>query len=284
MHSVYLRALRRTGLLPRIEATTRVIHDGRSIAVPVVAGVGLQHLELTESHIAPALRAGLASRSGLFVDVGAHFGETLMKVLAFGGGLRYLGFEPNLRAAAYVQRLLVANGQVGNVVPAALGDRCGSVDLLLSDEADSGATIVPEFRDGSHYRMRRRVALLRGDEAVGSDPVGILKIDAEGAELDVLRGFGQTIQRDRPIVHCEILPASEIAGAVGRFRRERSAALMALVAEHGYEVLAVEKDGSLAPAHGGELPGPDHVLVPAEDKDDFMATAGAFRSTPQARA
>src|SRR5688572_28418144 len=100
----------------------RVVHAGRKVNVPIVDGIGLQHRELTEPHAHAALRACLGLTSGAFVDGGAHLGETLLKLIVFGTGQPYGGFEPTLGSASYGDRILLANpAQSGVVIPAAAG-------------------------------------------------------------------------------------------------------------------------------------------------------------------
>jgi FkbM family methyltransferase len=277
-------ALRRVGLLSRVNLVVRVTRRGRRIRVPVVAGVGIGHRTVTEPHLWPALVASLALRSGTFVDVGAHLGETLIKLLALGDGRRYVGFEPQPAAAEYVRRMLALNRRDGDVVvAAALGDRPGIAELLLAGELEGSASIVPGFRPAEFYgRSAAMVPVVRGDEAAeaaGARPVGVLKLDAEGAELDVLRGFEQTIAADRPVIFCEILPVYDEGTAHGRLRRERGDALVELLAGHDYRLLRIEPDGGLAPVERvethGDLGRCDYVCVPTSDLPEFLALVDA---------
>ena len=274
-----LRALDRAGVLRRLNVVVSVRHRGRRIRVPLVAGLGLGHQAITEPHLLPALRAAFAMRPGTFVDVGAHLGETLVKLLALGDDRRYVGFEPQTAAAEYVRRLLALNRADGDVVvAAALGDRSGTAELLLAGELEGSASIVPGFRAEDFYAGGAVVPLLRGDEAiesVGARPVGVLKLDAEGAELDVLRGFEETIAADRPLILCEILPVYDEGVAHGRLRRERGDALAELLARHGYRLLLIEPSGDLSPIDRiethADLGRCDYAAVPEADMQRFRA-------------
>lgn len=288
-----LRALRKSGLLGRVGTVTTVTHSGREISVPIVGGIGLQHRAITEPQLEPALRASLAMREGTFVDVGAHLGETLIKLLAYGEGQPYLGFEPNVRAAAYVEQLLAANPtQRGWVVAVALSDRRRVAELRLESELDSGASIVAGFRAERRYRERRVTVALPGDEIMTERevaPVGVLKIDTEGAELDVLRGCAGTLERDRPLIHCEILPIVDDDTEISRFRRTRADELVAFAVDRGYVVVGVAADGELveleripgvSPAERADpsrnfLLMRDYVLMPSGDRDRFMRLSAA---------
>jgi FkbM family methyltransferase len=271
-----LRALRRLGVLERVELTTHVRHFGRRIAVPVIGGFGIEHRMMPASELLPALAASLALRPGTFIDVGAHLGQTLIKLLALGDGQPYLGFEPKVGAAAYVQRLLRANpAQRGSVVVSALGEAPGVAELLLSGELDDSASVVKGFRPEGFYRERRIVPVLRGDDAVeqaGAAPVGVLKVDAEGAELEVLRGFETTLARDRPIVPCEILPMYDERSELGRFRRPRADAVLQLLFAQGYRCFGIGGDGGVAEIDRLlTVSATDYVFVPDEDAERFRA-------------
>jgi FkbM family methyltransferase len=270
-----LRALRRLGVLRRIELTTHVRHGGRRIAVPVIGGVGLEHRHLPAAELLPVLAASLATRSGALVDVGAHLGQTLIKLLAVGDGQPYLGFEPKLRAAAYVQRLLEANpGQPGTLVASALGAAPGVAELMLRGELDDSASVVKGFRPNGFYSERELVPVLRGDDAVaeaGIDRVGVLKVDAEGAELDVLRGFEATLAGDRPIVLCEILPIYDEHSELGRFRRARADAVLELFSGRDYRSFGIGEHGGVAMIERLlTVSGTDYAFVPEEDAERFL--------------
>ncbi len=275
--------LYKTGLLPSVNLVVPVRRRGRRIRIPVLAGVGYGHKTPIEPHVFPALTASLALRSGTFVDVGAHLGETLVKLLALGDARRYVGFEPQLAAAAYLRRLLALNRPAGDVVvAAALGERNGTAELLLEGELEGSASIVPGFRPADFYQRNTVVPLLRGDEAVeavGARPVGVLMVDVEGAELDVLRGFEETIAADRPLILCEILPVYDEGLEHGRLRRERDDAFVDLLVRHDYRLFRIEPSGAVTALEGvethGDLRRCDHVCVPAADVPRFHALVGA---------
>lgn len=88
-----------------------------------------------------------------------------------------------------------------------------------------------------------------GDEAlaaVGDEPIGIVKIDVEGGELEVLRGLQGTLARHRPLVVCEILPTYDENTEGGSMRRARVDASVGLMQGLGYVMGRVSHDGSVA--------------------------------------
>jgi hypothetical protein len=72
------------------------------------------------------------------------------------------------------------------------------------------------------------------------DAAGVVKIDVEGAELEVLSGMRRYLSRCRPLVICEVLPPFG-PGKVG-VAHERHARLAALLGEAGYAPSRIVKD------------------------------------------
>ena len=260
--------LNRAGRLSRAGAAVELELRGRRVTVPLWAGIGLDHGAIPDAHLVEVLRALLGLRDGVFADVGTHVGQTLVKLLVIGDSRPYLGFEPKLRAAAYVEALLAANGRAADsVIAAAAGDSAGTALLSVVSDLDDAASILPPG-DGRAGAGVRPVPVVRGDDALaaaGHDALGLLKVDAEGAELEVVRGFAGAIARDRPPILCEILPFASDS--------DRGAAeeLTELLGGLGYAMLALDRRGAARPVDAaGEDRGfgeRDFAFVQAGDLD-----------------
>jgi hypothetical protein len=69
--------------------------------------------------------------------------------------------------------------------------------------------------------------------------VGIIKIDVEGAEMEVLKGMSETIRLFRPVIICEVLYSySEETVSVDRLRREE---LSDFLKEAGYYMVQIQR-------------------------------------------
>ncbi|HEX6115798.1 MAG TPA: FkbM family methyltransferase [Solirubrobacterales bacterium] len=264
-----LRALNRTGRLSRSGAVVELRLHGRAVAVPLWGGIGLDHGGIPDEHLIGVMRSLLGLRGGAFVDVGAHVGQTLVKLLVLGDPRPYLGIEPKLRAAAYVEALLAANGRVGDsVIAAAAGEAAGIALLEVAGDLDDSASLLEPGAAGRAGPGVRPVPVVRGDDALataGIGELGLLKIDAEGAELEVVRGFEGAIARDRPPIMCEILPFDSEP------RRRRAAELTELLAGLGYAMLLCDSSGRArrvdAAAADRGFDERDYVFVPADEVD-----------------
>jgi len=152
-------------------------------------------------------------RPGTILDVGAHDG-LLTIPLARLPASRVLAFEPLPSAFARLERnLRDAFGAVpAHVVlhRAALGDRTGEISLSIpvvdGVANEQWASMVKDFSTfaASGVAARRIAApLLRLDD-LGLTDLTHAKIDAEGAEYEVLRGARETLLRCRPVLTLEV--------------------------------------------------------------------------------
>ena len=128
------------------------------------------------------------------VDVGAYIGDhTWAYACATRGvdGGRVLAFEPNRIPFQCLTRNMKGHGHV-ECIPLGLSDHDGTMGM--AQDANVGASyLVP----GSDISL---VALDRYD----LDRCKLIKVDAEGFELSVLKGAWRTIKRCRPVLVLEI--------------------------------------------------------------------------------
>jgi FkbM family methyltransferase len=147
------------------------------------------------------------------IDVGAHAGYfTLVLAAAVGPGGRVLAFEPYEPAVALLRANLARNTVTNvDVYASAAGAHDGFVDLAVNDKD----AMLTSRADGCGRRVR--VPCVRLDAAwreAGAPPVSALKVDVEGAELSVLRGGPEVIQRCRPPILLEANTPEELAPLV----------------------------------------------------------------------
>ena len=113
----------------------------------------------------------------------------------------------------------------GTTSPSTVSPTCGSgcvadtagEELLYEPGASTLATLRRPRAGGASATLR--VPCIALDELVAQctlDPPGLVKIDVEGAETDVLRGLSRTITRYRPIIVCELHDTNREVGAAFR--------------------------------------------------------------------
>jgi len=147
----------------------------------------------------------LASFGGMVVEVGANMGiftVPLAKFLA-GQGRRMLAFEPQPVIHQQLSANLALNGLMNvTALPYACGAETGSVTFPAPDYLRPGnfggiSMGVQALPAGVH------VPCVRLDDMTEGQQVGLIKIDVEGFELNVLKGATAVIQRCRPIIYLE---------------------------------------------------------------------------------
>ena len=244
------------------------------MCVPVVNGVGRANRDSHEEHLCRVLeqlhRIGAAD---LLVDIGANIGQTLIKYMFVAGERgRYIGFEPNVKAVAYMEEMIQCNSlPKAQVVPVALGSEVKLASLQMSSpvSVDPGASMNEKFRDASFYGTKKIVPVFEGDavlKALGvEERYFTVKIDTEGYEPDVVRGLQQTLQALRPYVIMEILPPAHFSEAVNNFRIQQAAELKDTMAGLGYTFARIGADGELYVSEAKDRTlTHDYLFIPTE--------------------
>jgi len=236
--------------------------------------------------IASLLRTIFTRRRGVFVDIGANIGRVLMELLKIDRSIPYVGFEPLLPAARYVQRLIKENGLQNThaIYPMALADFCGTTVIMSSEDSDVSATITSAVRPTSMYSYRMPTCVSTGDVQLKEvEAIAAIKIDVEGAEPLVLNGLRETIYKHRPAIIIEVMPYSyleddsydrsyfgelpqaEIRRLVTN-RKQHMETIGAIMKSFGYKFFRAD-EGSLRNAKLSDttFANQDFLLLPEED-------------------
>ena len=212
--TLFIRVLRKLGLLRLLNVSTRRQLNGRIWTLPLQGNTGYDNLRDDDAYLTELLTIIFPHTAGLFLDVGANVGQTLLKALSVDPQRHYIGFEPNPSAASYVNALIQRNrlGAQARVFCAGLSSTQSLVGLDLYDaqSTSQGASVVEGLRPHNTIHQTLAAVLLPGDvlrEELHHHDLGLVKIDVEGAELSVIRGLANLLKRDRPLIIYEVLPA-----------------------------------------------------------------------------
>lgn len=183
------------------------------------------------------------------VHVGAHIGEEVPRYVAEGRS-PILCFEPQPGPFGTLRQ---AHGDAALCVPIALGSASGMIDLHVplylhapfADDTQSTSALQMNRSSGyewgqRHYGHSIVARIQRFDEwaleaSVEVGLYGLLVVDVQGMELEVLSGFGEHLASfDNVIVECSEVPiyeggasAQEVANLLFQrgFRRTSAIAL-----------------------------------------------------------
>jgi FkbM family methyltransferase len=139
-----------------------------------------------------------ANKQSVVIDVGPCFGQ--MSVLLSKHAKKVIAIEASADMATLCLMNFDENG-------------CDNIELIHAAAWDKPGEIV-KFMDYefSHYKSygcfgigagKTEVKTITIDSLGISDPVSSIKIDAQGADLHVMRGAEQTIRRNKCSVHFE---------------------------------------------------------------------------------
>ena len=250
--------------------------NGAWVAVPMINGV---KVGISGEHwMSGALKLLLPLAKGTFYDVGVNLGQTLVKVKTIDAKRRYIGFEPNPSCLFYLQKLIEKNKWEDTVlVPVCLSDFDGLAKLNVSSDTDPEASIVTQSGEGDALKTKM-VPVLRYQtiaEFLNKDSIGIIKIDVEGAEPEVLATLSPAIMKDRPLLLMEILPVQNEAEAQ---KIERQKNLMSQIRTLNYSLYRIMKSsedhyrGILRVNELGLVLDPvfkDYVIIPEEKSSEL---------------
>jgi FkbM family methyltransferase len=179
----------------------------------------------------------LCDRALASIDVGAHHG-----IYSFGASLfskRVIAIEPQANLARALRQALSSSV---SVIEGALSDRPGTATINIPiDDWDSTARLdlVASTAAGDCQQWReQQVTLMRLDDIV-SEPIGFVKIDVEGHELEVLEGAKDAITTNKPALLIEVEE---------RHRTGSCDAVAALLLSYGYRGYFVFR-GAVRPIH-----------------------------------
>lgn len=224
----------------------------RRNGLPVyIAGCGMrlhsdfaaQNWETVEAESYAAFRDGVAEGDVVF-DIGAHIGTySLVAAMRAGATGRIVAYEPLDQTRAYLRTHLEWNGVSDRTV---VRDVCcsaavGMAEFFYGPGAEGMNGLLPVSGFAS-----KKVSVVTVDSEVrnlGLTPT-VMKIDVEGAELDVLKGAEETLRSARPRLFISIHPeplntqgASE--GIVLDWLTARGYACRVIARDHEVHVVAL---------------------------------------------
>lgn len=145
---------------------------------------------------------------GLFIDIGANKGDfTLLASTILGKDGMIWSFEPEPKNIKWLNKSIKANGFTNiQVFETALANRNEKATLYLGEKS-GWHTLIPGLKKREAGQLE--VSVKRLDDLVSSletDSIQAIKIDVEGAELEVLHGATLTLKKYKPRLFIDLHP------------------------------------------------------------------------------
>lgn len=142
-----------------------------------------------------------------FFDIGANVGfVTLIAARLVGPSGRVVAFEPVPANVAAIRENLAMNGiDWVEVRETAVARSGGRASLIVSDVSAFSRLASVNVPTGARESIEVAVSSIDELLAAGEVPVpDVVKIDVEGAELEVIEGMRSTLGEHHPVLLCEV--------------------------------------------------------------------------------
>jgi len=154
------------------------------------------------------------------VDVGAFIGYySLLAARLVGRQGKVYAFEPNPEAFAILSRNIEENGyqRVIRAIPKAVSNHGGKVQLFLAEREAAQTSLYPGKRGANRSVDVETVILDEFFSQEGWPEVHVVKIDVEGAEVEVLGGMKNLVRKNPQIkIFIEFNPGNQMK-SVGNY-------------------------------------------------------------------
>jgi len=180
--------------------------------------------------------AAAAESSRLFIDVGANVGQWSERML-LSGGAKGVAYEPGTQVFAALAGRFSDNGRM-KLRNVAVGDRVGEVVFIEKDQCGETSAIQGACCD-QDVGQQRTVRMTTIDADFGDDHeiIDLLKIDAEGYDLPVLKGATRLLSEGRiRFVQFEYGPSWVGVGASLLVAQRH-------LSQHGYSLYLIRSTG-----------------------------------------
>lgn len=200
----------------RVKRVVTVRLQGTAYVVGLKSAEIAALVELYAEQIYERLPDFVSTPNWIVCDVGANVG--IFSIHQALHGARVYAFEPNPACYQRFMRAVGENGLTPRVVAmrCAVGAAPGTGFMRVDNDWTPAGAVVPlTTGDGQAKEVVQITSLDHMLPCLGVDHLDLLKVDVEGAEVDVLRGAVQTLEEtDRLIVEYH---GSELRAAVSAF-------------------------------------------------------------------
>lgn len=219
---------------------TSIRLNGKNYIIPIIKNIGFANTRLKEDWFFNLLKALKIPNDATFVDIGVNVGQTLLTFKSQYDS-PYAGFEPNPNCVFYLNTLIESNRiRNASIIPVGLAAQDGIGRFYLKNSTDSAATTVQDLRPGYYDNDAVTfVPLFNFDklQLEFTPNIAVIKIDVEGAELEVISGLTETLKTVKPVVICEVLDSHNQQSLANS--QQRATQLSNMVKACGYSIYRI---------------------------------------------
>ncbi len=225
---------------------TTVDYMGMRLRVPLIYGMGRGYLIAAEFWMSRYIEVLTGLKQGAVLDIGGNVGVFLVKLRVLDKEREYYGFEPHPACNFYVQEMIRLNNfKQTHFYPVALSNKNETRTLYAGRLGDKRASMHRFMRENEELGFSFEMVAVHGDEflqRLDIDEVSLIKIDVEGAELEVLEGISEFIRKYQPLIYCEVWGLEDEVGEYNE-RKWRLDAILGRLKEIDYQVIGITEQG-----------------------------------------
>lgn len=280
MNVFVVKVLKKINAFKLFNFSVKTRINNKGFKIPISDNIGYSNLTTSEPWMLDVLKVILPLGEKRFFDIGVNTGQTLLKLKSVSAKIEYVGFEPNPFCVGYTSKLINKNNfKNTTLIPVGISNKTevGQLHFIENSNVDSAASIIPEYRQNNAVKSKTYIPLFNVEclkSRINFEGISILKVDVEGAELEVLTGFQSYIAKSGTIILLEILPAYNKKNT---FRISRQNKILELLKTLNYIFFRVVKQNDLlinfeAITEIGiheDLSACDYVVVPKAKIEDF---------------
>lgn len=203
--------------------------------------------EVSERWMGQILEKLLHLTEDLFVDVGVNLGQTLCQIKSIDPDRDYIGFEPNFACNLFVEEIIRLNNFTNTkIIPVGLftSNSILELDLYHDDITNAGGSLIQNYWEFNNIHPSRKLMVpVMTFETICKNTkmkkLGIVKIDVEGAELEVFESMLFKIEKDRPFFIVEIISAFSQENTL---RIERQQKIISIFENLNYLIYRILRD------------------------------------------
>lgn len=200
-----------------------IISKGYSIFSKVVPGFyypyqfsgGRIYIDITESPMMLACVRGkyevekhkalctFLKPGSTFIDVGVNKGDfSLVAARIVGPNGKVIAFEPEPTNCKWIAKSIKINGYKNIMLyDIALSDQNGTAQLYIGEKSGWHTLVSGQnYRDRGVINVKTRTLDSFLQDIYFNDPIDVIKVDVEGADLHVLKGASNTFSKSKNIV------------------------------------------------------------------------------------